>query len=73
MSSVQLIGSIDAIHVQQYPEGDRVHFRNVMLDGGSKNNGCTEKEIQYNHYDSEALGDEFGCCQPSSFRLVFQF
>jgi hypothetical protein len=22
---------------------------------GSKNNGCTEHNVQYNHYDSEAL------------------
>jgi hypothetical protein len=55
MSSVQLIGSVRTVNVQEDPKRDSVHFRNIVLDGGSKNNGCTEKEIQYNHYNSEAL------------------
>ena len=55
MSSVQLIGSIHTINVQKDPKGDGVPFRNIVLDGGSKKNGCTEEKIQYNHYYSEAL------------------
>lgn len=41
-------------------EDDRILFRNKMLVTGFKNNGCTECQIQYNHYYSEDPADNPG-------------
>lgn len=40
---------------------------------GSKNNGCTDSDIQYNHYDSEDLADSLSDPLIPLFRIFAQY
>ncbi|HET9054859.1 MAG TPA: hypothetical protein VFM90_11830, partial [Cyclobacteriaceae bacterium] len=54
--AVILIGAVESVHKQENSEGHCILRRNSLF-GYKKNKGCTEYEIQYNHYYSEDLTD----------------
>lgn len=72
MTAIYFYSSENAVQYQDDPENFPGPFRNVLDEGWSKKNGCTETNVQYNHYYSEDPGDLVSRCQLPSFRVFFQ-
>ena len=54
--TVQLKRPENAVQNQKDPKNNSVMIGDAAESVGSKNNGCTDHDVQYNHYCSENLG-----------------
>jgi hypothetical protein len=62
----------NSVKYQGDAEKERVAFWKSDLVVGFKNNGCTERDVQHSHYNSEEFCNGIGDSQALFFVSAFQ-